>query len=406
MENVIDTDFTPYEDKRYKKSNILIGAKYKSSLLENKIFAYSLWKIDEAIELTDGNIISQIPAGELRKELCANAGSFYRELNKAAKNMTGREIGISDPEREYFEYHAVVTSAIYKSGVFTIEYNRHLKKYLKDPNTYTLLDYGVIKQFKSVHSFKLYELLRSKTYYPKGIHSEDYVFKIYYSVAELKVHLGIINANLDNVKRVLNGAPTPDYEKAVKVAEEKSMKRWCDFKNCVIDKAIKEINEKAPMHIQYETQMSGVGGKVHGITFFVTLKDKQKEDKEVTEQQKDKCADVIQELIPIVLKIREYNKIMEVANYDIDKIKKAVSVMQAQKTQIENVAGYLISAIKGNYELPTESVPKAESKSKKTNNKSASNKNKFHNFEQREYDYDELEKRLLNLNNGSGNNPV
>lgn len=390
-----ETDLVPYEDKRYKKSNILIGAKFKSSLLENKIFAYSLWKIDDAVEIPGGNLISKISAKELKKELGTNSGSFYRELDKVARSMTGREIGISDPEKERFEYHAVVTSAIYENGILTIEYNRHLKKYLKDPDTYALLDYNITRQFKSVHSFKLYELLRSKTYYPKSVKADNYVFKIDYSIAELKVYLGVVNANLDSVKRVLNGSPTPDYEKAVKVAEERTMDRWCDFKACVIDKAIAEINEKTSMHIEYETQMSGRGRKVHGITFLVTLQTNDKDTEEhkvMSQKQKEMFLDDIQDVIPAILKITEYTRIAEASDYDIERIKKAVSVMQAQKNKVENVAGYLISAIKENYELPTTT----ETVTKKKSSNHMANRNKFHNFHQREYDYEELEKRLLN----------
>ena len=86
---------TPYKDNKYSKSNYLISAKYASSLLENKITAISLAKIQkkEYVEDKNGRIVCNMTANELRKLLNANAGSFYSQLEPVAINMTSRTLG-------------------------------------------------------------------------------------------------------------------------------------------------------------------------------------------------------------------------------------------------------------------------------------------------------------------------
>ena len=85
----------PFEEVEYKKSNFLIGAKYKSSLLENKILAVSLTKVrkDE-----NGQLISTVTASELKKYMKKTNGSFYDQLYCCADNLANRQIVMEDRE--------------------------------------------------------------------------------------------------------------------------------------------------------------------------------------------------------------------------------------------------------------------------------------------------------------------
>ena len=70
-----------YQNSDYVKSNFLIGAKYKSSLLENKVMAISLNKIKDAEEDKEGTLIVRLKASELKKLLDSKSGSFYSQLD-------------------------------------------------------------------------------------------------------------------------------------------------------------------------------------------------------------------------------------------------------------------------------------------------------------------------------------
>ena len=53
------------DEKEYVKSNLLIGSKYRSSLLENKILAIALANIDRVQMQKDGSLISALPPIEV-----------------------------------------------------------------------------------------------------------------------------------------------------------------------------------------------------------------------------------------------------------------------------------------------------------------------------------------------------
>lgn len=78
---------------------------------------------------------------------------------------------------------------------------------------------------------------------------------------------------------------------------------------------------------------------------------------------------------------RDILSIAIISEYDIGKCKKAKAVLDQQTSGINNVAGWLIKAIREDYQ-PVRIKP-------------AKRKNSFHNFHEREYDMDELERELL-----------
>ena len=224
----------------YSKSNFLIGAKYRSTLLENKLMALSLSRIQYNKEKNE--LFAKIKASEIRRLLNTNTGSFYTQLDDTAKMMTGKSIGISDAEKQEFCYIAVVTKAEYKNSELYVQFHSDLKKYLYNiKDKFTPLQLSIMLSFKNVYSFRLYEILKSKSFYPKWEKRNDNLFRFEISLSELKLELGIVNSELDEVRRVLRNSTNPDYDKAVEKSPEVMFSTWYDFRRYVVDKAIKEI---------------------------------------------------------------------------------------------------------------------------------------------------------------------
>lgn len=396
--NEISTEYN-----KYTKSNFLIGAKYKSSLLCNKLMAISLYNIQkmEFSEGENGIIYQRMKVSEIRKMLNVKGGSLYTQLEKAAVSMTGQTIGMSDPEKKIFDYIAVIIRAHCENGIFTIEYNPHISKYIKDiRSNFSTLSLPLMLSFNSNASFRLYELLKSKAYHHKGdLRTDNDVFIIKFSLSELKLNMGVINANSEKVKNVLSRSPNPDYDKAVEISPEKSFNNWADFKKRILEVAVKEINAQSDIEVEYETEKSGRGGKVTGITFRVAYKKdknikgtKEIEDiepqKELTEIEKYQMIEKVSELFEEPIKFKDISTICENANYDFERIEKVYNVLKTNKTQVDSVVGFMIAGLRNDY---SPAVVK-EAGEKLTRNK----KNSFNNFTQRTYDYDELEKILLN----------
>ncbi len=377
-------------DDKYSKSNFLISSKYSSSLLENQILAISLADVRNFKE-DQGVLISELKASDIIEKLNKNKGSFYRELNKVAQAMTTRAIGMQDPDTKVFDYIAVVIRAKYENGKFSIFYNPYLKDHIQNiEKNFTKLSLSIMTSFRSVYSFRLYELLKSQCYSQYQSKYDENKYIISFSLSELKLSLGVVNAALDSVKKVLKSEKSPDFDKAVEVSPEKKFQSWREFKRWVLDASINEINSydedgnyKTDIEVTYDTVKQGRGGKVCTVIFTVTKRELThlKKKQELTEDEKDAFIDEIAELITDVkLKLKDMRALAEASDYNIEKLKKAYEL--SKNSNIDNLVGWLIKAMKEDYDAVAS--PRSNPVS-----------NEFNSFEQLEYDFDEIEKAII-----------
>lgn len=93
----------------------------------------------------------------------------------------------------------------------------------------------------------------------------------------------------------------------------------------------------------------------------------------------------LQDEIDLPLKIKDLQKICETADYDLFRIKKAYNVLKCSG-KVENIVGFLISAIKNNYDIKTY---------ENSNRKSKNNKNSFNRIMENDYNIKKLEEEIL-----------
>lgn len=393
-----ETGVVPYETD-LKKSNLLIGAKYKASLTELRITYASLYSIQTGKyrEEPDGLVV-EFNGSDLKKLLNVKGNGIYEALEPIANTMATRSMGWSDPESHEFEYISLITKASYKNSIFTVKFNNEMKNLIVNLQTdFTTLNRITMMNFSSTYSFRLYELLKKQCYYPRNYKGKrDNVFKVNIGLSELKFEMGVANADLDVVKKILTaGGTTPDYDKALEKSPEKikSYNVWTNFKARCLDKAIGEINGETDIFIKYEPQRKGKGGKVYAIEFTVFLDGAEKANTEelAIPVSMDKQGNISVQLsdnekFPIwaetmsifatsKIQFTDAQAICDIANYDMNVIKRAKSMLDLQKGKIENVTGWVISCIRDNYE--------------------ATEKKAFSNFDERENKWDDLEKRLI-----------
>ena len=381
----------------FAKSNSLISAKYRASLVECKLMSISLSQADkmvkEEVEI-NGEVVpvftSTMYSSDLTKQLGVTSKNLPTQLRSAYTKMAARQIGVE--ENGEFMYRNLFIGSDYKNGVFKLYYNPLLGNYYRKlSSNFTMLNLEEQLSFRSIYSFRLHEVLKQKCYGEKtnkqeGIESTKYT-GIRYSVAEMKLMMGTVEADSTACRNVLNKTSgAPDYERAVEVAKDKTNDRWADFKRYCIDPAVKEINAKTSMHVEYETEKSGQGGKVHSLIFSVTIKNAEVESKEPSEKirvlSEDDKLEFILELKDLMgdLTAKDLRGIAEASSYDLDKCKRAFDVYRnSDKDSIDNPTGFIIRAIQDGWE------PK----------KKAAKKNPFNAYKQNEYDYDELEAKLI-----------
>lgn len=394
-------------DKKYEsrndiftKSNTLISSKYKASLFEQKILNVMLSKIQNESATRDFNdsesLICEIRASELKRIMNSHSGSFYSQLKPAAASMTSKTIGFINDETKMFKFVSLLSYAEYADGVFRVKFNDELKKYLSPTTQFTILELKTILQYNSIYALRLHELLLSRCYKRKRTGINKYIqsdsdgkhFVIELDLNELKLCLGVVNAESSIVQKALAGVKSPNYEKAVEKASEQSFATWYEFRRKVLNTGIKEINSlENGIHVEYEPMKGGTGGKVYAVRFFVDLiGNDEKEDitidenDELTKEKEFEVQFQVKSLIKEPLSLKDIKAICDAANYEFDRIHKAYEVACAS-SEITNFVGFMIKAIKDDYSSPIQI--------KRTN--------KFNNFEQREYDYNDVERKLLNL---------
>lgn len=355
-----------YSTDRYRKFNLLISAKYNSSLLEHKVLAMALVNIERAEVGAEGTTIVRLYVKDIKEKLGIKGNGLYKSLDKLANNMTGRTIGVTDPVKKVFDYIAVIDHSHYEDGVFTIEFNRYLRKYIENIREgFTIFTLEEMCKFNSVSAFRLYENLQSQSFTRKGeTPTNNYLHS--FDLSELKLVLGVVNANNDKVKNVLKGSKNPNFDKAIEIAPEKHFNRWVDFRRYILEPAIAEINEKAYMHVDYKAKNTGSNHKVYGIDFYVELLegnvnyvtfDKAKSDETNNEDKLDIQGKVI-DLIEEKIKFKDAESICKAANYNFELIKKQYEL--SKSSDVKDIVGWLISAIKNNYEASTKSPKKIE----------------------------------------------
>ncbi len=363
----------------YSKANLFINSKHKTSLIANRIMAISFAKIQDAEEDLEGSIKVQINTSELRALLNVSGNGLYENLNKASAELTGKSIGITDETSHTFTYIAVVTAATFSGGVFSIEYNKKLNNYLKNLNSsFTLLDLSTMLSFKSNYSFRLCEYLKSRAYSPKGINIKEYSIQV--SLAELKLILGVINADQPSIRRYLNNKDNPNFEEAVEQAADQQFKDFRDFKKRVMQPAIDEINKKSDMDIEVEYLKAGYGGKVKSLKFIVRYK----KDNNITikteyDPEKIKFCEDVKKIIEEDISLADALKISEIASYNIEIIKEKYEIAKARNS-IDDIVAWMLSAIKNDYKKGVKKQKESEHMSNK-----------------RDYDYAKLEQMVLEL---------
>lgn len=369
---------------KYRKSNKLVNSRGRTSASVHRLFTVA---ISEA-KLIGNQAVATIPGTKLRAIFQNYTGSFYDVVRRACKSPTNKadllswRLEMEDDTTESFSYINVVSSAEFKNGKLTVVFSPEITKEITGlRSNYSEFYRGITLSMKSSCSMILYERLSSQADYLRSTkHNENGPYYVEYDMEELR-HI----FSLDYT--------TTEGKKTVK---KHLYQRYVDFRVNILEVAKAEINELSPLTIEYEPIMRGRGGKIIGIKFIIERKQKaQTISKEEQTRRKVVFADVSGLLENQNLPIKTIQRICETADYDYDKIKAAYDLSE-QQAEIDNFAGWLISAIRDGYQASTTEKKSSGKTAKKAGTKTSKKKKKpqFSDFEQTEYDFDELEEKL------------
>jgi len=359
--------------QNYIKSNYLIEARYRSSPFTDKILAAGLTYLVKS----EGSITAELSAKEIMHLMGKEeSGSMYTRINKCAKELSQFQMIIECESENRFEILNMFQKVSYDRGVLNMKFSEDMGKYISDlqSGTYQTFNLPLMMAFNETASLRLYELIKLVAYMAT---EDDEIATRAYSMAELLVRFNLVNTGTDKVQKALSDK-NPDYEYIVnELATEVKCNNWDNFKRRILEPAVEEISNMSDYVVRYEKKR---GSKSQKVVFFI-------KKKKLTAITNEEMLNMLQELKSYIkedMELNDYYSLLRNSNYDVDHIKKCYDIAMESKSEIKDLVAWLHAAIM-NPNLTK----------KKTRVKKAST-NKFNNIDSREYDYDDLEKKLLN----------
>lgn len=362
-----------------KKSNSLIGAKYKSSLLENKLLAISFTRL----QIKDNEIIAELYPNEIRQLMGHTTDTnIYRKLKHVAKVMNGRQIVMEDGNGNFRSF-SMINNVDYIDKIFKVTFNKNMKPYLFNLNSnFTFFSLGTLMTFEKNCSYRIYEILK-KDAFRCNPQVDNGVVTREFNLNEFRCMIGLVNLDEPDVKdAVARGVSWDDiYEK---IALQRQYPDWRDLKKKVIEPAKIELEELSDIKFTYDVIRSGPGAKIRRIIFHISKNDLSQEKYELIRTkermivQKNKeigtmslldaldKSRLLKYVDNVKLSEEDIDGFLEYAGYDIDKVENAI-IMANKQSNISNYVGWIISCIREGYAEPIEVVDGSAEKAEAIN---------------------------------------
>lgn len=393
----------------YSVSNSLYNFAGETTLLGKKLTDIAIGQIEEIVDESTGNkkLVSNVNGTKIKEllGLSSKSNGVYTEIKKllnpdekyvkngnAIPQLSDWKVFYSDDENEKLMVSNVITDCYFSNGVMRIEWNYNLRKYLmKLQGDFTLFSYSLTtKRIKHEPAYDLYKELKKQIDKTTAIYGElDGPYETEVDLIDLKILLGKvkpeINKKLLEAYRDLSRKTFGVLDELDDDALVKELKEIKEFNRRTLNPSIKEINEKTDLLIDVKQSRVGRGGKTVGYRFFVTYKEKKEEDD--VEQEKKEFYEKLEKLLVFERgqkpSASDIESIAEAGEYDLERITYAYNqTIGPHSTPIQNVVTYMIGILKKTPVVPKDPIRQSA-------------KNGFHNFEQRDYDYDELENKWL-----------
>ena len=331
------------------KANTLITSNYDLSLEEQRI----ILTLSSMVQPTDENFKPyEFKIKEFTEFLGIEDKRKYSKIPKITKSLMQKVLEIKKDD-DILQV-AWLSSAHYRKGTGTVEleFSPKLKPFMLGlKEFYTSYRLKNVLELKGKYSIRMYEILKSNEF-KKACRIE-----------------------VDELRKMLK-------------ADTGSYLIYQNFKNRIIIQARKELKDKTDISFDFEEIKTG--RKITTLKFYIKAnKTKNKASEEACSTLEDEYTNEEKksstELINMVKSIFKENItgteakfILDTAKSDINIIKEKYDIV-SQIKKVDSVVATMIDAIRKDYQAP----------------KGKEKVGSFNEYEQRKYDFDELERKLL-----------
>lgn len=328
-------------DKDYlitKSNHFIMNSSYDLSLEEQKL----ILTLASMVQPEDEEFKPYVfKINEFMKILEVDTKTKYTEIPKITKELMKKVFEIQEGNK--LIQTAWLSSAIYEkgSGTVILKFSPDLKPYmLKLNKLYTSYKLANILNMKSKYSPRIYEILKANQFKKQGF----------------------VEIEVDDLRKLLKA--------------ENIYPLYADFKRKIIKQAQKELNEKTDIKFTFEEIKTG--RKVTSIKFYIVCNKNNKDETAITLEGEENIKKVKAIICDHEVSSLEAKKIYDSSNGNFDIIEKVYKHFKVK--QLNNFIGTMISMVKpGVFKEPKENTKQ----------------DSFNDYEQRDYDFDALERKLL-----------
>lgn len=306
----------PEQNRELKKHAATIHCSNALSLLQRKISNALLYHAYKELMLKEEHEITV-------KQLCrliGYQGNNHAAIREALKGLISTVIEwnlIDDVTgAENWTASSIIASVSLEGPMCYYAYSPRMKQLLHSPSMFGKIDLVIQSKFRSSYGLALYENCIRYRGLP---HTKWFDIELF---------------------KKLMGIPAGMYDV------------FRDFKRRVLDKAVEEVNMYSDLIVESECVREG--RKVVRVRF--KLKDRSKKTRIGTQPNKSLPANSLKEKLIHVFGFSETQVKQLLIDYSETYIEAKVGVVEASKLfkegRVQNYAGYLLSAIKKDYQLP------------------------------------------------------
>ena len=326
------------------RSESIIEARFSLTSKQNDLLDMVLCEIKD-----DNQYQYTISVDKYKEYYQKDTSNLYRDLSKAAKSFERKGFTVFNKETREETFYVWFSKIHYvpQRGEIQVNVDLDFKKLLWEVKKKIYYDIRNTINFNSNYSKRIYYYLKS---------FEDTGWRI---------------DNIDMLQKKLECPP--------------SYRNFADFKRAVLDVAQLEINAADDISFTYQTHK--VGRRIANVKFSVIKKEKgnivPKEIIETTDKNTQLISSV-REFVKESITDGDILELLKLSKDNVDKIKEKYLIMNRQK-YVDDIMAWMKSAITKDYK------PKI----------SKASQGAFNSYNQRKYNFDNLEKNLLGT--GSGN---
>lgn len=336
-------------------SNDIIRGKQTCNILEARFIRLVIAQIEQSdTELWEYTTSVK----EFAEFFGINKSNLYKDMQDKAESIRrcGVMISTGNPKKPWTSI-GWFDKAEYENGMLTFTLSQSMKPYvigLKEFFTQCKLKYFVC--LTTVYGIRLYEIIQAE----RGETKKNTIVLSYQYLREVLLSVRKKSDKTDN-----------RYPK------------FANFKNKIIDGAVKDINDNTDLFIKSVTGETYGNKSTVDVVFEIEGRVSKTINKEPIPFPESNKSDTEQDELAFLGDISEKDKkkIMKAANNDIAIIREKYELSLTQN--IRDLTPWLISAIKDNYTIK----PKVST-------------NKFNNFPQRDYskqDFNDIERLLMQI---------